>query len=129
MWIKGGDAVWGNTTWAPDDHEGATRSHGQLISFREKMPADESASGILPTGNMTTTQASNWILSHTPSSFQKMLQTNYSVGFEKSEEALERNDRDPTKWTNPLEVRHVLEPTPRFFHFPNSVLVYPTRPP
>ncbi|KAH8828190.1 phospholipid diacylglycerol acyltransferase [Flagelloscypha sp. PMI_526] len=105
MWIKGGDAIWGNTSWAPDDRSDATRSHGQLISFRDKSPADESASGTLPTGNMTSMEASNWILSHTPSSFQQMLQSNYSLGFEKNEKALKQNDGDPTKWSNPLEVR------------------------
>jgi len=37
--------------------------------------------------------------------FQKMMATNYSFGIERDEEVLERNDRDHTKWTNPLEHR------------------------
>ncbi len=36
-----------------------------------------------------------------------MIATNYSYGIERDEEALERNDLDHTKWTNPLESRHV----------------------
>lgn len=39
---------------------------------------------------------------------QKMLETNYSYGFEKDEEKLKRNDGDFRKWSNPLEVRSVL---------------------
>lgn len=38
---------------------------------------------------------------------QKMIATNYSYGIERDEEALKRNDLDHTKWTNPLEIRHV----------------------
>jgi hypothetical protein len=36
-----------------------------------------------------------------------MIATNYSYGIERDEEALERNDLDHTKWTNPLEIRYV----------------------
>ena len=36
-----------------------------------------------------------------------MIDTNYSYGIERDEEALKRNDVDHTKWTNPLESRHV----------------------
>ena len=65
-------------------------------------------------------EASPYILTHTPSSFQRMIQTNYSYGFETDEEQLKANDRDHRKvserklgdescahkqWTNPLETR------------------------
>lgn len=36
-----------------------------------------------------------------------MLETNYSYGIERDEAQLKRNDADPRKWTNPLEVRSV----------------------
>jgi phospholipid:diacylglycerol acyltransferase len=36
-----------------------------------------------------------------------MILRNYSYGIERDEEALKRNDLDHTKWTNPLESRHV----------------------
>lgn len=55
--------------------------------------------------NMTADEAGDWILTRTPTAFQKMMASNYSVGFERDEEALKRNDGDPTKWSNPLEVR------------------------
>lgn len=37
-----------------------------------------------------------------------MMATNYSFGIERNEDALNRNDRDHTKWTNPLEVKCAL---------------------
>lgn len=43
-----------------------------------------------------------------------MLETNYSYGIERDEAQLARNDADPTKWTNPLEVRFVAYSTIRF---------------
>jgi phospholipid:diacylglycerol acyltransferase len=42
-------------------------------------------------------EASPYILTHTPSSFQRMIQTNYSYGFETDEEQLKANDRDHRK--------------------------------
>jgi phospholipid:diacylglycerol acyltransferase len=68
MWIKGGNAVWGNGVHAPDDECNAIHSHGQLIAFRQ------SQAGIVARGetwrNMTADEASRWILEHTPSTFQ-----------------------------------------------------------
>lgn len=34
-----------------------------------------------------------------------MMQKNYSFGIERNDKTLKKNDLDPTKWTNPLEVR------------------------
>ena len=34
--------------------------------------------------------------------------TNYSFGIERDEAALKRNNADPTKWSNPLEVQYVV---------------------
>ncbi|KAF9039497.1 LACT-domain-containing protein [Hymenopellis radicata] len=102
MWIKGGDDIWGNETFAADDQPDSTHTHGELISFRDKQ-ALEAASLGEDLSNMTSAQAGTWILQHTPSTFQKMMATNYSFGIERDEEALKRNDADPTKWTNPLK--------------------------
>ncbi|KAL5483275.1 LRO1 [Sanghuangporus weigelae] len=124
MWIKGGNAIWGNHTHAPDDPNGpnCTASHGQFLSFR---PADLLAEGkgivksdsgnndednlkrMLPaeTANMTAEDAGTWILEHAPISFQKMMESNFSCGIERDEEQLARNDDDPRKWSNPLESR------------------------
>jgi len=68
MWIKGGNAVWGDGIRAPDDECNATHSHGQLIAFRQNH-AGTATQGEIST-NMTADEASEWILRHTPSTFQ-----------------------------------------------------------
>ncbi|KAF8518206.1 phospholipid:diacylglycerol acyltransferase [Gautieria morchelliformis] len=100
MWIKGGASVWGNTTWAADDLPNAWQTHGQFVAFRP-------ISGVHDPGlrNLTADEASNFILEHTPSTFQRMMATNYSFGIERDETVLAENDRNHTKWTNPLETR------------------------
>lgn len=42
-------------------------------------------------------EASNYILTHTPPNFQKMIGSNYSYGFETDKAKLKENDRDHTK--------------------------------
>ncbi|KAH9940368.1 phospholipid:diacylglycerol acyltransferase [Epithele typhae] len=103
MWVKGGDDVWGGHDWAPDDLPDAKYSHGSLISFRAGSTALESLDDDLH--NMTSSQAGTWILGRTPTSFQKMLASNYSYGIERDIEKLKANNLDHTKWTNPLEVQ------------------------
>jgi phospholipid:diacylglycerol acyltransferase len=117
---QGGNAVWGNATFTPDDKEDQAHTHGVLITFRDSQAALH-VSDADKVGNMTADDAMTWILQQTPTTFQaclslavqhllnssqqKMLGTNYSWGIERDEEALKINDLDNTKWTNPLEVR------------------------
>ncbi|KAI9465682.1 phospholipid:diacylglycerol acyltransferase [Lactarius psammicola] len=131
LWVKGGNAVWGNATHAPDDGEGGHHTYGELISFRQidPIPPDgedvemppfmqeqgKSAQTTTTEGprhskfplskNLTADEAGPWILRHTPWTFRRMIATNYSYGIERDEEALKRNDLDHTKWSNPLESR------------------------
>ncbi|KAF8496433.1 phospholipid:diacylglycerol acyltransferase [Russula emetica] len=138
MWVKGGNAVWGDATFAPDDEEGGNHTHGELISFRQtvSIPLDDKDAEALPLaqgqpqfataqgsnnrpppvlGNMTVDEAGGWILGHTPLTFRKMIATNYSYGIERDEEALKRNDLDHTKWTNPLEIRLPNAPSLQYY--------------
>ncbi|KAG9220645.1 hypothetical protein CCMSSC00406_0003744 [Pleurotus cornucopiae] len=111
MWIKGGSAVWGNSTSAPDDLPNATLSHGQVIAFRDSLQLNAETVDH-DVKNMTADEAGTWILEHTPSSFQKMIGTNYSYGIERDAAMLDKNDLDHTKWANPLEARQVLPRAP-----------------
>ncbi len=93
MWVKGGNAVWGDAAFAPDDEEGGNHTHGELISFRQTVPiplndkdvealpstqgqprfatAQSSNNRTLPVlGNMTVDEAGSWILGHTPLTFR-----------------------------------------------------------
>ncbi|KAG2055679.1 LACT-domain-containing protein [Suillus hirtellus] len=105
MWIKGGADVWGDANWAPDDEPGSSHTHGELIAFRQAAVPLSAHDITQPTRNMTADDASTWILERTPSTFQKMIWTNYSFGIERSEQALKKNALDPRKWSNPLEVQ------------------------
>ncbi|KAF9268724.1 Lecithin:cholesterol acyltransferase [Marasmius fiardii PR-910] len=114
MWVKGGDAVWGNDTFAPDDLPDSKHTHGQLISFRQ--PEEISSRNLVEnTRNMSAEESGTWILAHTSSTFQKMMATNYSFGIERNEEALDQNDLDHTKWMNPLEVRLPRAPSMKIY--------------
>lgn len=92
MWVKGGDAVWGDATFAPDDEEEGNHTHGELISFRQAVPIplDDKEAEALPStqgqpqfaisqssnnrmpvlANMTVDEAGGWILGHTPLTFR-----------------------------------------------------------
>lgn len=93
MWVKGGNAVWGDATFAPDDEELGHHSHGELISFRQvvAIPLDDedvetspltqgqtqsttasspNARKRPPVSNMTVDEAGAWILGHTPLTFR-----------------------------------------------------------
>ena len=62
---QGGDDVWGNATFAPDDLHFSDLSHGELIAFRQPIAdVDQSVT------NMTAAGAGDWILERTPTSFQ-----------------------------------------------------------
>lgn len=127
MLIKGGEAVWGNLTWAPDDEEdGLENSHGKLYSFKHPDPSvegytkgyhgDESPAGdrekddrhgssiqhSVP-NNLSAVDGFTWLLQHTPSTFQQMVQQNYSNGMEFDEEQVKRNNQIEKTWANPLE--------------------------
>jgi len=96
MWVKGGNAVWGDATFAPDDEEEGNHTHGELISFRRTVPIllDDKDAEALPLTrgqtqfatakssnnrpptvltNMTVDEAEGWILGHTPMTFRVIL--------------------------------------------------------
>ena len=87
------------TNVAQDDPPNTTDTHGRFLSFRHpEAPADEKElSHHTVSPNLTMDDASNYVLTHTPSAFQRMIATNYSYGFETDEKKLKANDRDHRK--------------------------------
>lgn len=77
----------------------ATDSYGRFFSFRHPgTPSNEEAltrHSVSP--NLTMDDASRFVLTHTPSSFQRMIERNYSYGFTNDSEELERNDGNHRK--------------------------------
>lgn len=92
MLLKGGNAVWGDEHSAPDDVANTTQTFGHLYLFADGTSA-----------NLTLDASTNFLLQNSPSTFQRMLSSNYSFGIERNPALLRRNNADPTKWSNPLE--------------------------
>lgn len=82
-----------------DDPHNATDTYGRFFSFRHPGTPlnDESLTKHTVSPNLTVDDASPYVLTHTPSHFQRMIGTNYSYGFETDEGQLEKNDADHTK--------------------------------
>ncbi|KAF8320303.1 phospholipid:diacylglycerol acyltransferase, partial [Clavulina sp. PMI_390] len=121
LWIKGGNAIWGDSTGAPDDRPGSNSTFGDMISFRARSPSLHGEDVDITTDalgrpvphietnpgfdKLTPEQAGEYVLQQVPEEWQRMMQTNYSNGIERDEEQLKKNNQDPTKWTNPLEIQ------------------------
>lgn len=109
MLIKGGNVIWGNGTHAPDDHADAKVTQGNVYEYAargnvtEKFNATEESQSV-KSRKFTADEAMPWLLKHTPTDYQKMIASNYSLGFERDIKQVRRNNKDQTKWTNPLEV-------------------------
>lgn len=109
----GGDAVWGNATWAPDDLPGQRTSFGQTLSFS---PAAAAAAGHSETQqqhlarNMSLDQSLTYLFDHADPRYGRAVRANYSRGVAHTAAEVEANAHDPRKWLNPLETRLPLAP-------------------
>lgn len=106
----GGDAVWGNGTWAPDDMEGRNVTFGTFLNFRET-----NATRKYP--NMTVEQAMPFLFNETESWYKDMVLGNYSHGVARTREEVEANQLISSKWINPLETRLPLAPNLKIYCF------------
>ncbi|CAG8643201.1 3073_t:CDS:2, partial [Racocetra fulgida] len=110
MLPKGGAAIWGNTTHAPDDREKAMNTFGSLLTLRsfihnklDNNDTNQTAAEIIY--KHTSTTGINFLQQNTDSFYNKMLSNNYSFGMATSEDEISDDMKDHTKWTNPLESR------------------------
>lgn len=112
MLPMGGDAVWGNDTWAPDDPPGANSTFGRLISFRER-------NGTTMGRNLTAGASIPYLFEALKSEpwYEEMVRSSYSHGVAHTREEVEDNQRNPAKWINPLETRLPLAPNLKIFCF------------
>ena len=99
MLPKGGDAVWGNETWAPDDQPGQRVSFGTFINFRE------SNSSTASPKNLTIAESLDYVFRHTDDWYRDLVHHSYSHGVAHSKAEVEANMKDSRKWINPLESR------------------------
>ncbi|KAB8293312.1 hypothetical protein EYC80_007638 [Monilinia laxa] len=106
----GGDAVWGNATWAPDDAPGQEVSYGQFLNFKNQ----NTSTGYR---NLTVSQSLNYLFNTTEDWYHKAVEGSYSHGVAHTTAEVEANEKDPRKWINPLETRLPLAPNLKIYCF------------
>lgn len=114
MLPKGGDAVWGNMTWAPDDDVPPRQNHtfGPFISF--KPPINQTH---IPPHNLTIEGALDYLMTHSDEWYSDAVQHAYSHGIAHTKKEVERNENNPRTWLNPLEARLPLAPDMKIYCF------------
>ncbi|KAI1090529.1 LACT-domain-containing protein [Rostrohypoxylon terebratum] len=107
----GGEAVWGNLTWAPDDQPGQKDSFGSFLNFRK------SANWTTPDKNFTVSGAMKHLMESTDDWYRDQIQRSYSHGVAHTSAEVEANELDQRKWINPLETRLPLAPSLKVYCF------------
>ena len=110
MLPKGGNAVWGNKTFAPDDQPNQKVSFGTFINFKESNSTQSPK-------NLTVEESIDYLLEHSDSWYKDQILENYSHGVARTRAEVEDNERNPRKWINPLETRLPLAPHLKIYCF------------
>ncbi|KAI5817086.1 Lecithin:cholesterol acyltransferase-domain-containing protein [Pyronema omphalodes] len=115
MLPKGGEAIWGNLTWAPDDDEHQEISYGSTLKFADRSSGNNTSDPSPQ--NMTVTESLQFLLDHSDDWYATQVRGNYSHGVAHTVEEIERNQNIPHKWVNPLESRLPLAPDMKIYCF------------
>ena len=110
MLPKGGNAVWGNKTWAPDDATGQKVSFGNFLNFKESNSTHSPK-------NLTVDESINYLLKNSAAWYKAQVLDNYSHGVAHTSVEVEHNEHNPNKWVNPLETRLPLAPNLKIYCF------------
>jgi phospholipid:diacylglycerol acyltransferase len=108
----GGEAIWGNLTFAPDDRPGQVNSYGSFLNFRHGL----NRAGI-PERNLTVQGAMEYLFNTTEPWYQNQLKGSYSLGVARTSREVTANEKIPQKWINPLETRLPLAPSLKIYCF------------
>lgn len=114
---KGGNLVWGNSTHAVDDPSNLlstnetdvkiggpkNQTFGNFIRYKKRGDS-VSAQGLGEETSLTMEESIDKLLESQPDWLSKRITENYSFGVAKSAAELAKNNQDPLKWSNPLEV-------------------------
>ena len=114
MLPKGGEAVWGNLTWAPDDRPPPlqNRTFGPFISF--KPPINETH---IPKTNLTVSGALDYLFANADPWYADAVHHAYSHGVAHTQSEVEANQHIPATWLNPLEARLPIAPNLKVYCF------------
>lgn len=106
----GGNAVWGNHTWAPDDAEGQNVTFGNFVNFRYHNSTHSP-------GNLTVDETFPYLFGHSDTWYKNSVQRSFSHGVAHTKKIVEDNQKIPAKWVNPLETRLPLAPNLKIYCF------------
>ncbi|KJZ72394.1 hypothetical protein HIM_08197 [Hirsutella minnesotensis 3608] len=107
----GGNAVWGDLNWAPDDQPDLPFSFGSLLNFKV------GANWTTPEKNMTVDDSLKYLLDTSDDWYRKQILESYSHGVAHTAAEVQANEHDPKKWINPLETRLPNAPNLKIFCF------------
>ena len=110
MLPKGGNAIWGNATWAPDDRPGQKVSFGTFINFKEHNSTHSPR-------NLTIDESLEYLMEHSDTWYKDSVEREYSHGVAHSTEEVKANEKDHRKWANPLETRLPLASSLKIYCF------------
>ncbi|KAL4945196.1 hypothetical protein BDV06DRAFT_185477 [Aspergillus oleicola] len=110
MLPKGGEAVWGNATWAPDDLPNQQMTYGNLLNFRE-------SNSSLTAKNLTVPESLAYLLDQSEPWYRDQVLGSYSHGVAHTTAEVEANENDPRTWLNPLEARLPKAPDMKLYCF------------
>ncbi len=119
MLPKGGDAVWGNATFAPDDLASPAQNltNGPFISFRPALVLNTTAPPQEARVNLTMSQSLDYLMNVTEDWYVDQVRHSYSHGVAHTRKEVEANENDPRTWLNPLEARLPLAPKMKIYCF------------
>ncbi|KZZ88997.1 Lecithin:cholesterol/phospholipid:diacylglycerol acyltransferase [Moelleriella libera RCEF 2490] len=107
----GGNAVWGDLDWAPDDRPHQNFSYGSVLNFKA------AANWTTPDKNMTVEGSLQYLLNTTEDWYQDQIRQSYSHGVAQTAAEVEANEKDAKKWINPLETRLPNAPNMKIYCF------------
>ncbi|KAI1007715.1 Phospholipid:diacylglycerol acyltransferase [Podosphaera aphanis] len=110
MLPMGGNAVWGNATWAPDDLPGQSFTYGNCLNFRQDSSPENHQ-------NLTVEEGISYLINSTESWYREQVHGSYSHGVAHTSAEVSQNENDPKKWINPLETRLPLAPSLKIYCF------------
>jgi phospholipid:diacylglycerol acyltransferase len=114
MLPMGGNAVWGNMTWAPDDQPGQNASFGTFLNFKD-------SNATHPAKNLTIDESLEFLFNNTEQWYADQVKGSFSQGVAHSHQEVEVNEKDQSKWVNPLETRLPLAPNLKIYCFYGGV--------
>ncbi|KAJ1917823.1 phospholipid:diacylglycerol acyltransferase [Tieghemiomyces parasiticus] len=118
---RGGNRIWGNSTWAPDD---VPNPKGVEPGAPENLPERPTSFGqvlLFPSGNgnqlsnATMDEALDLLRRSTPAHFHTRIDREYSFGTDRDPESLAASRDRPGTWSNPLESQLPLAPRMKLY--------------